>query len=114
VRSNEFVEAARAVGMSRFKIIFTQVLPNALSPIIVTFTTSIGSVIIVSASLSFLGFGVPAPNPEWGSLISARRNYIRTAPWISTFPGLFIMATVLAFNLLGDGLRDALDPKLKK
>jgi peptide/nickel transport system permease protein len=114
IRGNEFVEAARAVGLSSPRIVFTQVLPNGLAPIIVTFTTSLGMSIIVGASLSFLGFGVPVPHPEWGALISSGRDYIRTAPWLTTFPGIFIMVTVLAFNLLGDGLRDALDPKLKK
>ena len=114
VRNQEFVEAARAIGMSNFRIIFTQVLPNGFAPVIVTLTTSLGASIIVAAALSFLGFGVPVPNPEWGALISAGRNYIRTSPNLMTFPGLFIMITVLAFNLLGDGLRDALDPKLKK
>ena len=114
VRNSEFVEAARAIGISDFRIIFTQVLSNGLSPIIVTFTASIGLSIIVAASLSFLGFGVPVPHPEWGALVSTGRNYIRNAPWLTTFPGLFIMITVLAFNLLGDGLRDALDPKMKR
>jgi len=114
VKSQEFVEAARAIGISNLRIIFTQVLPNGLSPIIVTFTASLGLSIIVAASLSFLGFGVPVPHPEWGALVSTGRNYIRNAPHLTTFPGLFIMVTVLAFNLLGDGLRDALDPKLKR
>ena len=114
LRNQEFIEAAHAIGMSNFRIIFTQVLPNGLSPIIVTFTASLGLSIIVAASLSFLGFGVPVPTPEWGALVSAGRNYIRTSPFLMTFPGLFIMITVLAFNLLGDGLRDALDPKLKR
>jgi len=114
VRNNEFVEAARAIGIPNPRIIFTQVLPNGLSPVFVAFTASLGISIIVAASLSFLGFGIPVPQPEWGALISTGRNYIRVAPWLTTFPGLFIMVTVLAFNLIGDGLRDALDPKLKK
>lgn len=114
VRNQEFVEAARAIGLPNVRIIFTQVLPNGLSPIIVTFTATLGLSIIVAASLSFLGFGIPAPNPEWGALVSSGRNYIRSAPYLTTFPGLFIMITVLAFNLVGDGLRDALDPKLKR
>ena len=114
VRNQEFVEAARAIGIPNLRIVFSQVLPNGLSPIIVTFTASLGLSIIVGASLSFLGFGVPVPHPEWGALVSAGRNYIRIAPYLTTFPGLFIMITVLAFNLLGDGLRDALDPKLKR
>ncbi len=113
VKNQEYVEASRAIGMSHIKIIFTQVLPNGLSPIIVTFTASLGASIIVGASLSFLGLGVPVPNPEWGALVSAGRNYIRTSANLMSFPGLFIMITVLAFNLLGDGLRDAIDPKLK-
>ena len=114
VRDQEFVQAAKAIGMSNARIIFTQVVPNGLSPIIVTTTGRIGACIIEAASLSYLGFGVPAPMPEWGALISEGRNFIRSAPYMTLFPGLFIMITVLAFNLMGDGLRDALDPKLKK
>lgn len=114
VRNNEFVEAARAIGISHFRIIFTQVLPNALSPVIVTFSASIGFSITIAASLSFIGFGVPVPKPEWGSMISTGREYVRSAPYLMTFPGLAIMLVVLAFNLLGDGLRDALDPKQKR
>ena len=114
IRGNEYVEAAQAIGLSRFRIAFTQVLPNGLAPVIITFTTSLGMAILLSASLSFLGFGIPVPHPEWGQLISGGRNFIRIAPWLTVFPGLFMMVTVLAFNLLGDGLRDALDPKLKK
>jgi len=114
VRNNEFVEAAKAIGLSNFRIVFSQVLPNGLSPIIVTITASLGLAIIVASSLSFLGFGVPVPHPEWGALISDAKEFARIAPHLMLFPGLFIMLVVLAFNLLGDGLRDALDPKLKK
>jgi len=114
IRGNEYVDAARAIGLSSSRIIFTQVLPNGLAPIIVLFTSILGITILISASLSFLGFGIPVPNPEWGALIATGRDNIRNAPWLTTFPGLFIMATVMAFNLLGDGLRDAFDPKLKK
>ena len=114
IRGQEYVEAARAIGMPNIKIIFTQVLPNGLSPIIVIFSGTLGIAILIAAGLSFLGLGVPVPQPEWGALISEGRNYIRTASYLSTFPGLFIMITVLAFNLVGDGLRDALDPKLKR
>ena len=114
VRDQEFVESARAIGLSDFRIMFTQVLPNGLSPIIVTVTTNIGICILVAASLSYLGFGVPVPTPEWGALVSAGREFALSAPWLMAFPGVFIMLTVLAFNLLGDGLRDALDPKLKR
>ena len=114
VRNNEFVEAARAIGLPNIRIIFRQVLPNGLSPIIVTFTASLGTAIIVGAGLSFLGFGIPVPQPEWGAIISGGRMFLRAAPHIMAAPGIAIMITVLAFNLLGDGLRDALDPKLKR
>jgi len=114
IRGQEYVEAAKVIGMSDVKIIFTQILPNAFSPVIVTFTATIGIAILVAASLSFIGLGVSVPMPEWGALVSSGRNVLRTAPYLSTFPGIFIMVTVLAFNILGDGLRDALDPKLKR
>ena len=114
VRNNEFVEAARAIGLSNIRIVFAQVLPNGLSPVIVTISASLGITIVVAASLSYLGFGVPVPHPEWGAMISEGKEFARHAPHLMTFPGAFIMITVLAFNLLGDGLRDALDPKLKK
>jgi len=114
VRNQEFVEAAKAIGLSNIRIIYTQVLLNGLSPIIVQITVNLGHAIILAASLSFMGFGVPVPHPEWGALIATGRAFARTSPWLMTFPGLFIMATVLALNLLGDGLRDALDPKMKK
>lgn len=114
IRGQEYVEAARAIGMPTLRIIITEVLPNGLSPIIVMATTMIGSAITVAAQLSFLGFGIPLPTPEWGALVSGGRNLIRMAPYLSTIPGIFIMCTVLAFNLMGDGLRDALDPKLKR
>jgi len=114
IRGQEYVEAAKAIGMPSWRIIFTEVVPNGLSPIIVTATTMIGNSITVAASLSFLGFGVPLPTPEWGALVSGGRALIKIAPYLSTAPGVFIMVTVLAFNILGDGLRDALDPKLKR
>ena len=113
VRNQEYVEAARAIGLPNFRIIFSQVLPNGLSPIIVTFTMNLGLIILAASGLSFLGFGIQVPRPEWGTLIAGGREFSRTAPHLLTFPGLFIMITVLAFNMLGDGLRDALDPKLK-
>jgi len=114
VRNNEFVEAAKAIGLPNVRIIFAQVLPNSLAPLIVAASVNLGMNIIVAASLSFLGFGVPVPAPEWGAIIADGRDFASVAPWLMTFPGIFIMMTVLAFNLLGDGLRDALDPKLKK
>jgi peptide/nickel transport system permease protein len=114
VTNQEFVEAARAIGLSNFRIIFSQVIPNGLAPIIVAASVNLGTNVIVGASLSFLGFGITVPTPEWGALIANGRDFIQVAPWLLTFPGMFIMVTVLGFNLLGDGLRDALDPKLKK
>jgi len=114
VKDNEFVEAARAIGFNNLRILATQVLPNSLSPIIVQVTALLGLNILFAASLSFLGFGIPAPIPEWGALISAGREYIRTSPHLALYPGLAIMVIVLGFNLLGDGLRDTLDPKMKR
>lgn len=113
VRNQEYVEQARCLGLPEWKIMFIHVLPNCLSPIIVQTTLRVASAIISASSLSFLGLGVPAPMPEWGGLLSAGRKYIRTHSYLTLFPGLAIMITVLALNLLGDGLRDALDPKLK-
>jgi len=113
VRNQEFIEASRAIGLSKANIIFNHVLPNCLSPIIIQATLRVGTAIITASSLSFLGLGIPAPNPEWGSMLSAGRRFIRDYSYMTLFPGLAIMITVLALNLLGDGLRDALDPKLK-
>jgi peptide/nickel transport system permease protein len=114
IRSQEYLEAATSVNASTPRIIFRHVLPNSFSPLLVSATMSIGNVIMAAAMLSFIGLGVQPPTPEWGSMIAGGRNLIRTSPWMVTFPGIFIMITVLALNLLGDGLRDALDPKLKK
>jgi len=114
VRNQEFVEAAHATGLSPFRILFTQVLPNGLSPVIVMFTVILGMSIITGASLSFLGFGIPVPLPEWGQMIAWNREYMHHSAYLLTFPGVFIMLTVLSFNLIGDALRDALDPKLKR
>ena len=113
VRGEEFIEAARSIGFSNFRVIFTEVLPNGMAPIIITVTTSLGMTILGAAGLSFIGYGVRPPAPEWGGLVSSGRSLIRSAPWVSLFPGIIIMITVLAFSMLGDGLRDALDPKLK-
>ena len=114
VRNQEYIEALHATGLSEARIIGMHVLPNCLSPIIVQITLRIGSAVIAASSLSFLGLGVPAPAPEWGAMLSVGRQFIRTASYMTIFPGLAILITVLAFNLLGDGLRDAMDPKLKK
>lgn len=113
LREQEFVEAARVLGMSDMRIIFRHILPNSLAPIIVLTTLEVPKAIIVESSLSFLGLGAQPPTPSWGSIISSGRSFIDTAPWISFFPGLMIMLVVLGFNLFGDALRDALDPRLK-
>ena len=113
VKNNEYVEAARALGKSNAYVIFHHILPNCLSPIIVQVTLRVASAIISASSLSFLGIGVKPPTPEWGALLNAGNAKIRSAPYLTFFPGLAIMLTVLAFNLVGDGIRDAMDPKLK-
>lgn len=112
-KENEFIEAARVIGSSDLWIIFKHLIPNSLAPILVQATLRIGDTIIIASGLSFLGLGAQPPLPEWGALLSAGRGYLRVAWWMATFPGIAIMITVLAFNLLGDGLRDALDPRLK-
>ena len=114
IRNSEYVEAARAVGCSNFKIIVTHIIPNAINSSFVYATVRFGSCITDAAAFSFLGLGVPAPLPEWGALLSDGRMYMRDYPHLIIFPGLAIMVTVLAANLIGDGLRDALDPKMKR
>jgi peptide/nickel transport system permease protein len=108
-----YVEAARAMGGRDRVILARYILPNVVAPLIVTSTLGLGTAILSAAALSFLGLGSPPPTPEWGRMLSEGRDYLREAWWISTFPGLAIMLTVLAMNLLGDGLRDVLDPRLK-
>ena len=114
IQGQEYVESAYAMGLPAWKIILKHIIPNCLSPIIVQVTLAIGSNIIAASSLSFLGVGVPIPTPEWGTMLSDGRQFIVSEPWMCVFPGLAIMLTVLALNLMGDGLRDALDPKLKR
>jgi len=114
VRFNEYIESARAISGSSLYIIFKHVLPNCFSPILVQCTLRIGVTIISASSLSFIGLGVPIPTPEWGALLSASRAFIVEAPYLTIIPGIAIMITVMAINLVGDGLRDALDPKLKR
>ncbi len=111
LRGEVFVEAARAVGTGRLRIVFVHILPNCLSPITVKASMDMGLAILAAASLGFIGLGAQPPTPEWGAMISHGRNYLPTWWWYSAFPGLFIYLTVLGFNLLGDGLRDILDPK---
>jgi peptide/nickel transport system permease protein len=114
VREKQYVEAGRMVGASDLRLIFRHILPNCLSPIIVNASMDMGFVILSAASLGFLGLGAQPPTPEWGVMLSLGRTYLREAWWIATFPGLAILITVLGFNLLGDGLRDILDPKLRR
>lgn len=111
-KQKEYVEASRAVGDSSVSIALSQILPNIISPLIVTSTVRLGFVILIVAALSFLGLGTPPPTPDWGSDLSAARDYMETHPLIAAFPGLAICYTVLAFNLFGDGLRDILDPRI--
>lgn len=114
IRGQEYVEAARALGCRNMRIIFRQILPNTLSPIIVDTTLRLGMNILQISSLSFIGLGVQPPIPEWGSIMANGRTYIRDFYPLVTFPGVAIMLTLFGFNLFGDGLRDALDPKLKR
>ena len=112
IREMDFVSATRALGGSNMQILFKRILPNALTPLIVQGTLGIASAILDAAALSFLGLGAQPPTPEWGSMLGAERNQVFTAPHLVFYPGLAIMITVLSFNLIGDGLRDALDPRL--
>lgn len=114
VRYNEYIESAKAIGASDFYIIVKHVLPNCFSPILVQATLRMGTTIISAAGLSYIGLGVALPTPEWGALLNASKDFIIDRPYLCFFPGLAIMVTVMAINLVGDGLRDALDPKLKR
>ncbi|SFQ51114.1 peptide/nickel transport system permease protein [Psychrobacillus psychrotolerans] len=113
IRETEYIEAARALGVKNWKIIGRHILPNVISPIIILATLEFGGSILSAASLSFLGLGAQPPNPEWGALVYVGKSFLSQAWWMTLFPGLAIMLVVLGFNLLGDGLRDALDPKSK-
>ncbi len=113
LREQEFVDASRAAGASDFFLITQHILPNCMAPIIVQASLRIGGAILSCASMSFIGLGIVPPTPEWGSMLSTGRDFLRDAPHLCTFPGLAIMAAVFSMNLMGDGLRDALDPKLK-
>ncbi|MCD8398040.1 MAG: ABC transporter permease [Lachnospiraceae bacterium] len=113
VAEQDYIEVARSYGASNARIIFRYVLPNAMGPIIVNTTMSISGMILSAAGLSYIGMGVQPPSPEWGSLLSSAQTYIFTSPYMLIFPGIFIVLSSLSFNLVGDGLTDALDPKLK-
>ena len=109
----EYVQAAKVLGLSDLRILLRHILPNCLAPIIVSYTMGIAGAIMAEASLSFLGLGAQPPTPSWGAMINYGKDFLRVAPWMSLYPGIAIAMTVLGFNLLGDGLRDALDPKMK-
>lgn len=113
-KSKEYIEAARAVGAGNARIILKHILPNSIAPVIVQASLGVAQAITTAASLSFIGLGIQPPNPEWGALLSSGRQYIRDFPHMVVYPGIAIMLTVLALNLIGDGLRDALDPRLKR
>jgi peptide/nickel transport system permease protein len=113
LRERDYVQAAKALGVKDRRIIFRHILPNALAPVFVTATLDVATAILVEAGLSFLGFGVQPPAPSWGNILTEGRTYIFDAWWLTVFPGLAILITVLSFNLFGEGLRDALDPRLR-
>lgn len=114
IREKEFVEAARCLGASDGRLMLRSVLPNCLSPLLVQFSLGVGYAMLVEAGLSFLGLGVQPPTPAWGQMVGLARNFITLTPWLITFPGLAIFLAVLAFNFLGDGLREAMDPRLRR
>ena len=114
VRDNEYMEAAVSINCSKFHIIVKHLLPNSFSPMIVSSTMGVASMIVAAAGLSFLGLGVQPPTPEWGAMLSSSRQYIRSTPHLVIFPGIAIAITVLSLNMMGDGLRDAMDPRLKQ
>jgi len=113
LREWEFIIAARSIGANDMRILFSHILPNIMAPVIVMATLMMADTILIEATLSFLGMGAQPPVPSWGSILAGGRSYIRLAPWVTLFPGVAIMLTVLGFNMLGDGLRDALDPRLR-
>ncbi|GAA0341522.1 ABC transporter permease [Bacillus carboniphilus] len=113
VKEEEYIVAAKAVGMKNRRILFQHILPNSMAPIIIQGSLAVATAIIEAAALGFLGLGAEAPQPEWGKMLADSKNYLFNAPWTMIFPGIAIMLTVLGFNLMGDGLRDALDPRMK-
>ncbi|ARK21133.1 ABC transporter permease [Sporosarcina sp. P26b] len=113
IKEDEYITAAKAIGMKDFRILFSHILPNSMAPVIVQGTLAVATAILEAAALGFLGLGAEAPYPEWGKMLADSKDYLQNAPWTMIFPGVAIMLTVLGFNLMGDGLRDALDPKMK-
>ncbi|GHV36505.1 peptide ABC transporter permease [Spirochaetia bacterium] len=114
IKDQEFIEAATCIGSSRVRTLFRHVLPNCIAPLIVQMTLSVSAAILTASGLSFIGLGIMPPLPEWGAMLSAGRPYIRQYPWIITYPGIAIMMVIFSISLIGDGLRDALDPRLKR
>lgn len=113
IKEDEYIMAARAVGLKDMRILFSHILPNSMAPVIVQGTLAIATAILEAAALGFLGLGAQPPTPEWGKMLADSKDYLQSAPWTMIFPGLAIMFTVLGFNLMGDGLRDAMDPRMK-
>jgi peptide/nickel transport system permease protein len=114
IREAPYIEAAAGLGATRMRIVFRHILPNAVTPIIVQASLDFGNAIMYAAALSFIGLGAQPPTPEWGAMISTARNYLQDSWWFATFPGLAILVTVIGFNLLGDGIRDLSDPRLRE
>ena len=113
IKEEEYITSAKGIGMRDFRILFSHILPNSMAPVIVQGTLAVATAILEAAALGFLGLGAQPPDPEWGKMLADSKNYMQSAPWTMIFPGLAIMLTVLGFNLMGDGLRDAMDPKMK-
>lgn len=113
IKEDEYITAAKGIGMRDVRILFAHILPNSMAPVIVQGTLAIATAILEAAALGFLGLGAQAPMPEWGKMLADSKNYMQSAPWTMIFPGMAIMLTVLGFNLMGDGLRDAMDPRMK-
>ncbi|HLS66319.1 MAG TPA: nickel transporter permease [Pseudogracilibacillus sp.] len=113
IKEDEYIMAARSIGMKDVRILFSHILPNSMAPVVVQGTLAIATAILEAAALGFLGLGAQPPAPEWGKMLADSKNYLQSAPWTMIFPGLAIMLTVLGFNLMGDGLRDAMDPRMK-
>lgn len=113
VKNSEYVTSAKAIGVKNSKIVFKHITPNILAPFIVQVTLQLSGAILTEASMSFLGLGIQPPNPSWGSMLNSSRKFMELAPWVAIWPALFIIVTILSFNLLGDSLRDILDPRLK-
>lgn len=113
IKEEEYITSAKGIGMRDARILFSHILPNSMAPVIVQGTLAVATAILEAAALGFLGLGAQPPDPEWGKMLADSKNYMQSAPWTMIFPGLAIMLTVLGFNLMGDGLRDAMDPKMK-